>query len=88
MQKVSKRINLIFATLIALLCVIAGLFFVSPKETSVLAKAETVTETYIDGFYMKEGLALSKTENTAQLRLTVYITSDMASNLSKATYIY
>ncbi len=85
MQRVIKRKNFIFALIIALFCFIAGLFFVEKKETTVSASAEVVTETHIDGFEMLNGASLKTDKDVAQLRLTVFVTSEMASNLSKAT---
>lgn len=80
-----KRKNLIVALLVGIVCFLAGLFFYEKKEPTVNAKADTGT--YVEGFYMHEGLALRTVPNEPYVRFTVSITQEMKENLFAATTV-
>lgn len=86
MRSVARKKNLILVFLIGVLCFIAGLFFFKKNEPAVQAKAED-TGTYIEGFYMHEGLALRTVPDEPYVRFTVSITQEMSDNLYKATSV-
>lgn len=82
MQKTKKK-SFILTLLVALLCLIAGLFVYGRRSEPMQAQAETVATT--EGFYMHEGMALKKTPDSPYMRFTVNITQSMYNTLSKET---
>ena len=84
MQRTKKKSFIILTLLVALLCLIAGLF-VYERRSEPMERAQAETVTTIDGFYMHEGMALKKTPDSPYMRFTVEITQSMYNSLAKAT---
>ena len=83
MELLKKR-NVIATLLLALLCFVAGLFFIEKKEAPISASAETITT--IDGF-RQYGVQMSLRENGLFLKFTINLPQDMTENLSEPTIV-
>ena len=89
MRSITRTKNLIIALILGIVCMVAGLFFYEKKASDVVTASayESIGETYIDGFYMAEGMALRTVPDEPFCRFTVNVSEEMANNLSKKTTV-